>query len=55
MRVWSVLLILCFAAANGAQTPEALVQDAIAKQRAGDLEGAVKEYREFLKFSPTRP
>ncbi|HEX4809619.1 MAG TPA: tetratricopeptide repeat protein [Bryobacteraceae bacterium] len=34
------------------QDPQALVEDAIAKQRAGDLEGAVKEYREFLKAHP---
>jgi tetratricopeptide (TPR) repeat protein len=32
--------------------PEALVQDAIAKQRAGDLEGAVSGYRSFLKIHP---
>ena len=35
-----------------AATPDALIQDAIAKQRAGDLEGAVAEYREFLKIHP---
>jgi tetratricopeptide (TPR) repeat protein len=35
-----------------AQDPAKLVQDAIAKQRAGDLEGAAKEYREFLKAHP---
>jgi len=40
------------AVSDPAQLPEALVQDAIAKQRAGDLEGAVKEYREFLKDHP---
>ena len=34
------------------QSPQELVQDAIQKQRAGDLEGAVKEYREFLKVHP---
>src|SRR5262249_23970723 len=33
-------------------SPQALVQDAIAKQQAGDLQGAVKEYREFLKIHP---
>ena len=38
--------------AGSAQAPEALVQDAISKQRAGDLDGAVKEYREFLKVRP---
>src|SRR5438067_12700472 len=35
-----------------AQNPQTLVQDAMAKQRAGDLEGAVPEYKEFLKLHP---
>ena len=35
-----------------AQTPQELVQDAISKQQAGDLEGAVREYRQFLKMHP---
>jgi tetratricopeptide (TPR) repeat protein len=35
-----------------AQSPQELVQDAIQKQQAGDLEGAVKEYRQFLKMAP---
>jgi tetratricopeptide (TPR) repeat protein len=52
MRRCSFLLVLNFAALSWAQTPEALVQDAISKQRAGDLDGAVKEYREFLKIQP---
>jgi tetratricopeptide (TPR) repeat protein len=34
------------------QTPQELVQDAIEKQRTGDLQGAVSEYREFLKMHP---
>ena len=47
------LLILSLGAVARAQTsPQALVQDAIAKQNAGDLEGAVKEYREFLRTHP---
>jgi predicted TPR repeat methyltransferase len=29
-----------------------LVQDAMNRQKAGDLEGAVKGYREFLKIDP---
>lgn len=33
-----------------AQSPQELVQDAIQKQQAGDLEGAVQEYRQFLKM-----
>jgi len=35
-----------------AQNPQALVQNAMAKQQAGDLAGAVPEYREFLKLHP---
>jgi tetratricopeptide (TPR) repeat protein len=35
-----------------AQSPPELVQDAIQKQQAGDLEGAVQEYRQFLKRAP---
>jgi Flp pilus assembly protein TadD len=35
-----------------AQDPQALIQDAMARQQAGDLEGAVPEYREFLKLHP---
>src|SRR5690349_15307089 len=33
-------------------SPQQLVQDAIQKQQSGDLEGAVTEYREFLKIHP---
>ena len=33
-------------------TPQELVQDAMQKQQAGDLEGAVVEYRQFLKQHP---
>src|SRR5271170_1495782 len=35
-----------------AQTPQELVQDAIQKQQAGDLEDAVNEYKQFLKLHP---
>ncbi len=56
MRKITLFLILSFAAVAWAQsplaTPEALVQDAINKQKAGDLDGAVREYREFLKAHP---
>src|SRR5256886_7056014 len=38
--------------AQKAQSPQALINDAIAKQQAGDLEGAAKGYREFLKLHP---
>jgi tetratricopeptide (TPR) repeat protein len=34
------------------QAPQNLVEDAMGKQRAGDLEGAVEEYRQFLKIHP---
>ncbi|HEX6806279.1 MAG TPA: tetratricopeptide repeat protein [Terriglobales bacterium] len=50
------LSLLAFGANALAQSsqlnPQELVQDAIQKQRAGDLEGATKEYREFLKLHP---
>jgi tetratricopeptide (TPR) repeat protein len=35
-----------------AQTPQDLVNDAISRRQAGDLEGAVREYRQFLKMRP---
>lgn len=35
-----------------AASPQALVQDAMEKQKAGDLAGAVTEYQEFLKLHP---
>jgi tetratricopeptide (TPR) repeat protein len=35
-----------------AQSPQQLVQDAMRKQQAGDLEGAVAGYRQFLKLHP---
>jgi tetratricopeptide (TPR) repeat protein len=34
------------------QAARDLVQDAMTKQQAGDLEGAVEEYRQFLKIHP---
>jgi tetratricopeptide (TPR) repeat protein len=34
------------------QQQQQLVQDAMQKQQAGDLEGAVTEYRQFLKLHP---
>ena len=37
---------------QAAQDPQQLVQDAIQKQKAGDLAGAVPEYRQFLKLHP---
>lgn len=43
-------IVLVFAA--HAQSPQELVQDAQQKQRAGDLEGAAAEYRQFLQIVP---
>jgi tetratricopeptide (TPR) repeat protein len=34
------------------RNPQQLVEDAIQKQQSGDLQGAVGEYREFLKLHP---
>jgi tetratricopeptide (TPR) repeat protein len=46
------LLIATTAHAQTAQQLQQLVQDAMQKQQAGDLEGAVTEYRQFLKLHP---
>src|ERR1700730_14363011 len=46
------LLIVGLCGITWAQTPQALVQDAISKQQDGDLDGAVKGYGEFLKIHP---
>jgi len=48
----ALLLVISLSAIARAQTPQELVQDAIQKQQAGDLEGAVTEYRQFLKMHP---
>jgi tetratricopeptide (TPR) repeat protein len=47
-----VLASVPLAPAQAQMTPQQLVQDAMQKQQAGDLEGAVTEYREFLKQHP---
>jgi tetratricopeptide (TPR) repeat protein len=54
IRMWKpmVFLFLSLVASAQVESPQALVQDAINRQRAGDLEGAVKEYRQFLKVHP---
>jgi Tfp pilus assembly protein PilF len=46
------LILVATALAQTAESPQALINDAIAKQRAGDLAGAAKGYREFLKLHP---
>jgi tetratricopeptide (TPR) repeat protein len=51
-RCCCLVLCLGISCVAQAQTPETLVKDAIAKQQAGDLETAVKEYNEFLKLQP---
>jgi tetratricopeptide (TPR) repeat protein len=54
----SLLILLTISLSFGrladpqAQNPQALVQDAMQRQQNGDLEGAVPEYREFLKLHP---
>src|ERR1700682_2679075 len=55
MRKFTLVLILSICAIARAQTPQELVQDAIQKQQAGDLEGAVAEYKQFLKLHPEAP
>src|ERR1700686_2394630 len=52
--MWRPILFLTFSLSpiSWAQTPQELVQDAIQKQQAGDLDGAVAEYRQFLKTHP---
>ena len=52
MRKLAYFLVLILAAMLHAQTPEELVQAGLAKQRAGDLEGAATDYRQFLKIHP---
>jgi tetratricopeptide (TPR) repeat protein len=52
--IFSLTLILLAGSvpAAVAQTPQELFNDAMAKQKAGDLEGAVQEYRRLLKIQP---
>ncbi|HYK37543.1 tetratricopeptide repeat protein [Alloacidobacterium sp.] len=52
MLKFTLFLVLALPAAGYAQTPEQLVQDAQQKQRSGDLEGAVAEYKQFLQMYP---
>jgi len=55
MRNVILYFFLGLSAVALAQSPQALVQDAIQKQRAGQLEEAVTEYRQFLKMVPNAP
>jgi tetratricopeptide (TPR) repeat protein len=52
MHRFLLLLLLISGSVALAQSPQQLVQDAMQKQQAGDLEGAVAEYRQFLKVHP---
>src|SRR5450631_3774385 len=51
MWKFTLLLFLGFCALAWA-TPQESIQDAISKQQAGDLAGAVPEYQQFLKLHP---
>src|ERR1700744_6118301 len=48
LSVVSVLPVMAQVQVN----PQQLIQDAEQKQQSGDLEGAVPEYRQFLKLHP---
>src|SRR5207248_640612 len=51
--MWKPIFLLLLSASLAlAQTPQQIVQDALQKQQAGDLAGAVPEYRQFLKLHP---
>ena len=52
MQMASLFFALFLSAAAIAQSPQELVQDGLAKHRAGDLNGAVPEYRQFLQMHP---
>ena len=52
LKLTFVLLALSLTIGASAQTPQELVQDALQKQQAGDLAGAVAEYRQFLQIHP---
>jgi Flp pilus assembly protein TadD len=52
LKLTFALLALSLTIAAPAQTAQELVQDALQKQRAGDLAGAVTEYRQFLGAHP---
>jgi len=52
MLKFTSILALSLTFTAHAQSPQELVQDAQQKQRAGDLEGAVAEYKQFLQMHP---
>jgi tetratricopeptide (TPR) repeat protein len=51
-KILIVVVLTISAAGSCAQTPQEIVQDAQQKQRAGDLEGAAAEYKQFLQLHP---
>src|SRR5437879_5768028 len=51
-KSFSLIVLLTIRAVASAQSPQQLVQDALQKQQAGDLAGAVPEYRQFLELHP---
>jgi len=55
MRKVILCLILGLGFLAQAQSPQELVQEAIQKQHAGQLEEAVTEYRQFLQIVPDAP
>jgi tetratricopeptide (TPR) repeat protein len=52
LKLTFALLALILTIGASAQTPQELVQDALQKQQAGDLAGAIVEYRQFLQIHP---
>jgi Tfp pilus assembly protein PilF len=52
MRIIPSIVLSMLAWTVSAQSPQELVQDAQQKQIAGDLDGAAREYRQFLKTHP---
>jgi tetratricopeptide (TPR) repeat protein len=53
-RLALALLILCHAA-PAQDPPEQILRQAITMHQAGDTEGAIREYREYLKLRPDSP
>lgn len=57
-RSWTFSILLFFSALVQAQSPQPtqpaqqLVEDAMQKQKAGDLTGAIAGYKQFLKIHP---
>ncbi len=52
LRTFAAVLLLTGAAVAQTQTPQALLQHAIELHQAGDVDGAITGYQEFLKLRP---